>query len=141
MGIVIDNIFLTSADIKRKVQVPDSVEFNIKYQIQIFNDEKKIHSAVKLSANVIEKEERFTISAEIEGQFHCDENGYPLPIDEFLRVNAPSIIMPYLRENISSLATRAGLPRVFLPTVNFREWYERDKAVPQQKELKQAELQ
>jgi preprotein translocase subunit SecB len=42
-----------------------------------------------------------------------------LPFDDFVAVNAPAILYPYLREHITSLSIKAGLPAIVLEPMNF----------------------
>lgn len=42
-----------------------------------------------------------------------------IPLETFGKVNGAAIIFPYIREHITSLSQKAGLPPIILPTVNF----------------------
>lgn len=42
-----------------------------------------------------------------------------LPLETFGKINGAAIIFPYIREHITSLSQKAGLPPIILPTVNF----------------------
>ncbi len=42
-----------------------------------------------------------------------------LLFDDFVAVNAPSILYPYLREHITSLSVKAGLSAIVLEPMNF----------------------
>ncbi len=54
------------------------------------------------------------------GKFVLEDNEEE-HVDTFCQKNCPSIIMPYAREFLSDLTRRAGLPGLFLNTVNFTE--------------------
>ena len=41
-------------------------------------------------------------------------------LENFGRVNGAAIIFPYIREHISSLSIKAGIPPIVLPIVNFQ---------------------
>lgn len=50
-----------------------------------------------------------------------------LPLETFGRVNGAAIIFPYIREHITSLSQKAGIPPIILPTVNFANSVEEKK--------------
>lgn len=43
----------------------------------------------------------------------------PLNEDTFKRINGPAILFPFIRENISGMALKAGLGNILLPPINF----------------------
>lgn len=52
------------------------------------------------------------------GIFQMEQDGQNMEIDEFMKSYAPAHIFPYLREFLSSLSSRAGLPTIILPPLN-----------------------
>ncbi|MDD2229974.1 MAG: protein-export chaperone SecB [Candidatus Neomarinimicrobiota bacterium] len=52
------------------------------------------------------------------GVFQMDSDEPNMQIEEFMKVNASAHIFPYLREFLSSLSVRAGLPTIILPPMN-----------------------
>ncbi len=60
------------------------------------------------------------ISADIKmvGVFSLPEDSV-LPHEQFVNVNAPAIIFPFIREHLSSLSSKAGLNPILLQPVNF----------------------
>ena len=50
-----------------------------------------------------------------------------LPLETFGKINGAAIIFPYIREHITSLSQKAGLPPIILPTVNFANTTEEKK--------------
>ena len=51
------------------------------------------------------------------GIFSQTEPG-SMSLEEFSKYHAATIILPYIRENISTVTTKAGLPPLILPTMN-----------------------
>lgn len=47
-----------------------------------------------------------------------EEGETNLPLDEFMTVHAPAHIYPYVREYLSSLSMRSGMPMIVLPPLN-----------------------
>lgn len=72
----------------------------VKYE-SIYKEQKQIEALVKM-IGVFEKI----------GESKLD-------IEKFGKINAPSIVFPYVREHLSSLSVKAGLNPVLLPPVNF----------------------
>lgn len=52
------------------------------------------------------------------GVFKADPDNVNLNVEDFIRFHAPAHIFPYLREFLTSLSTRSGLPQIVLPPVN-----------------------
>ena len=44
---------------------------------------------------------------------------------DFVNINAPAMVFPFIREHIASLTMKAGLLPILLPTVNFAKLYEK----------------
>lgn len=44
-------------------------------------------------------------------------------VKHILATNCPAVLFPYVRENISSLATRGGFPQLVLPPIDFNAMY------------------
>jgi preprotein translocase subunit SecB len=52
------------------------------------------------------------------GIFGSLEGSENMSLEEFLANNAAALLMPYIRESISSFSAKAGLPVVYLPPIN-----------------------
>ncbi len=68
------------------------------------------------------------VEAKIEmvGEFQYAENA-ELSVETFGRVNGPAIIFPYIREHLSNMSLKAGIPPIFLPPINFVRLAEEQK--------------
>jgi len=49
--------------------------------------------------------------------------------DHFIKINAPAIIYPYLRQHIRNLTIDAGIKTILLPIVNFQALFDLDKEI------------
>ena len=56
------------------------------------------------------------------------EGDVPLPLEDFGNVNGAAIIFPYIREQFSNLALKAGLGFIILPPINFVKMAEDKRA-------------
>ena len=58
----------------------------------------------------------FYIKAHLVGQFTVDTDKFPLEhVSDWASKNAPLILLPFLREHIYGLASRAGIKEVLVP--------------------------
>ncbi len=83
-------------------------------------DNKSFETTVKLDLVMFEKDNilyPFYLELSIEGLFSWGENTEN--IEYFLNVNAPSVLISYLRSVASQLTVFAGYPPLILPLMNF----------------------
>ncbi len=62
------------------------------------------------------------------GVFSCLEGSENMSLEDFLANNAPALLMPYIRESLSGLSVKAGLPPVNLPPINIVAMLEKNPA-------------
>ena len=73
----------------------------------------------------IEKKGEFKTDISISGYCEIDDN-HP-QLDTILRVNAPAILFPYVRAQLSLLTAQPEMSPIVLPVVNFQKIYEHSK--------------
>jgi len=81
----------------------------------VLDREKNIFS-LNLKINVFDEEKNTNIKVEIEGKYefsHDDGN-----LKNFMFLNAPAILFPYIRSYITALTALSGISPVTLPTMN-----------------------
>ncbi|NAT66929.1 hypothetical protein CU664_28615, partial [Pseudomonas syringae pv. actinidifoliorum] len=84
------------------------------------SDEKAI--SVRLELNLApdgnEIDRPFEMRILIAGHFEVDEDNFDVTlVDKFAEVNAPILLIPYMREQAYSLSLRAGMEPVIFPLV------------------------
>lgn len=103
-------------------------EFNLKSEEQVtfsfrFDIEREAiaagRGAVRLTIAAFEDVARapFRVQVTFEGLFEAFE-GHEDGLREYMRYNAIAALVPYLRETISSLSTRAAFPPLVVPPLN-----------------------
>lgn len=109
---------------------PDSFNMNISFEHSI--DEKNIN--VKVTVSVQNKEDNnivegsnLKILVSMTGLFE-KEDTISISNEQFVKVNAPAIIYPYVRQHIRTLSLESGIPSIILPIVNFVALYEAKKS-------------
>jgi preprotein translocase subunit SecB len=122
----IDSIFTVESQFKREQHIDFSHELktNINISNKILspeNDDPAI-LAIEVYAEVfgiINDIKVFAASTTVLGIFKETDKEGKLSRDVFSKVNAPAILYPYVRENISTLCLKGGVGHIFLPPVNF----------------------
>ncbi|MCO7637820.1 protein-export chaperone SecB [Pseudomonas sp. S 311-6] len=58
----------------------------------------------------------FSIEVEIQGHFHINLSEFPEEhVEEWAKINAPFLLLPYAREQVYGLAIRAGIRGLLFP--------------------------
>jgi len=130
-GYKIENILLMECNFNRIPNVTfnnDNAEniVNIDVNCTVENDKVFVQETLKFESrnnDVLEVSATITML----GVF-LKVGDVPIALEEFGKVNGAAIIFPYIREQLSNLALKAGLGNVILPTANFVKMAE-DKKV------------
>ena len=79
----------------------------------------KLNSTFKLVLDILitEKNNELNIEVQSEGEF-VYKNLTDERLNQFLYLNAPAILFPYIRSYITSLTALSGVSPVVLPTLN-----------------------
>jgi preprotein translocase subunit SecB len=81
----------------------------------------KTKATIFLKVSLVEANCPFSFDIEGEGKFTFSENINTKMADQFLKINCPAIIFPYIRETVADITRRSGYPPLHLPPVNFIE--------------------
>lgn len=121
-GFSLQNLILVESNFKRESKVTFNSEksqniVNVDVSVQIENN----IIIVTETLNFVQKFEEVTeVEALIRMIGIFEKFGEsPLDLDKFGRVNGAAIIFPYIREQITNLAAKAGLGLILLPPFNF----------------------
>ena len=61
----------------------------------------------------------FSLDVEMGAVFMLDSDPTEAELQSMSYINCPAIVFPYLREFVTEITRRAGIPQVYLPPVNF----------------------
>jgi preprotein translocase subunit SecB len=105
--------------------VGDSYELKFHFKAELLISDKKDEAMVKLTCRIFDENfannsAPFFLEAIIQGHFNSSEE---INIGHF-RINAVSILMPYLRATISSFAAQSGIGLVTIPIMNVANMFE-----------------
>jgi preprotein translocase subunit SecB len=136
MGITINNILLTELDFKRAPTFPENVNYT--FQIEVGENYKSGQDTAQVFLKVTIEDENKSMALKccMLGIFHIqDEATLPLTVEDFLRINAPALLYPYVREVVSSTTQRSGMKPVYIPVCNFKEMYDKKKEEEKTKDV------
>ena len=115
-------IMLISDSFVRYPEIPRSVQtsLNFTYSYSCTPDGQGSGELTLKTTGRASENDAPIYEAEIKyvGIFQADKENPNMQIVEFMKSHAPAHIFPYLREFLSSLSSRAGLPTIILPPLN-----------------------
>lgn len=103
---------------------PDGITSNkmsIEMKPQSYVTDAELNYKLQLDINISNSENQFSVFVSIIGQFEFDSDLEPKAKENFFKINAPSILFPYVRAYISTLTSLSGMVPVILPTINIVE--------------------
>lgn len=111
----IEHIITKSIFINKKIN-KNKKDYNLNLKPSgILNNESK-QFQLALDLEIVDKDEESLLNVEIIGFFKYQ--GEIEDVKNFLYLNAPALLYPYLRAYVSTLTTLSGLGTYTLPTMN-----------------------
>ena len=133
-GISFDKVFLS----KLNYELPEIPPDKFKYKIDFLNS-YKINKGKLVYSVTIQLYDKFTL--EITGIFSIIKDAGNMPLEEFAKVNAPTLLIPFAREIISSITAKSPLPHLLLPPINILALSKKSKPQePTKKQLQSKKL-
>lgn len=122
MHIVVDSICLDSLNFKLNIEHAENRNYNlhITCQSDFDNDENPSFLIQSIRFDVTHKVDNspFELSFVIVAQYRSEGEGTPT-LKEFADSNGPAYVVPYARELIANITSRAGvIPTLILPPIN-----------------------
>ncbi len=99
---------------------PEKITLSPSFNRTIRKIDEKTH---EVSISVALKQENLPFEAELSltGNFIYEDVD---PAEKMIKINAVSILYPYVRSTLSMITNLAGIPPVTIPTINFVQMYE-----------------
>jgi len=110
-GIRFIRVFLS----KLNYELPQVKPRDFKYNLN-FLDTYKIEGKKLICTLAVQLYDRFQL--ELTGIFETIEGEENLDLEQFAKVNAQALLMPFAREIISNITSRTPLPHLLLPPIN-----------------------
>lgn len=100
-----------------KTEIDENADlFSINPQAVIIRSEKKIH--INFEIEILDVENNFNLKMICIGVFDYDTEDEELILN-FMSLNGPAIVFPYIRSFVSSYTALSGFDTITLPTLNF----------------------
>lgn len=100
-----------------KTEIDENADlFSINPQAVIIRSEKKIH--INFDIEILDVENNFNLKMICIGIFDYDTEDEELILN-FMSLNGPAIVFPYIRSFVSSYTALSGFDTITLPTLNF----------------------
>jgi preprotein translocase subunit SecB len=103
---------------------PDGITSNkmsVEMKPQSCASDSDLNYKLQLDIKISNSENQFSVFVSIIGLFEFDSDLEPKAKENFFKINAPSILFPYVRAYISTLTSLSGMVPVILPTINIVE--------------------
>ena len=108
-----------------KYQSEDRLKLNMKSETIISKAFEDRVAEVTFNLNIFCEEELdivpFSLRISYKGKFYWGEQLDPKKADELLRMNAPSILLSYIRPFVSQFTSASGYPTLILPLIDFTQ--------------------
>lgn len=123
-GIITESILLVDAVFKRHPIAPKNVHTDIQLSYHgSCVSEEHAQGTMKVNVHGINKsegsdEEVFNAVLTFVGVFRKDVKNPNMDLSMFINNHAPAHMFPYVREFVTSLSYRSGLPVIILPPIN-----------------------
>lgn len=100
-----------------KTELEMKNEFNTQIKKSAIENKALVELTLKITA---EKEAPFELQMTMASEFVWDDMT-EMEIDTMLNLNAPALLLGYMRPIVANLTTSANLPAYNLPFINFKE--------------------
>lgn len=119
-GISFDSIILAKEKFWRNPSLPKELNINLDFNVKRSIDDKKgiIELDTFLSLQDSEKVQHVKLELKYIGLFSIIESEKNMELKHFLEHNAPALLIPYIREQISSITSKAGILPIIIPPLN-----------------------
>lgn len=104
------------------------INFDLQMSSEVISEAESVHEVVLHITVTVklgeEKQEKTAFLVEVKqaGAFLIQDFS-PDDVKQILATTCPTVLFPYAREIVSSLATRGGFPQMVLPPINFDAMY------------------
>ncbi|MBG0768321.1 protein-export chaperone SecB [Methanococcus maripaludis] len=118
--------YMNNNEFKSSDAVQLKTDFNSEFVPQSERGNFDIKLGVKIFENPKENNYPFYICAELTGHFEVMDSDVE-NLEQFAKINATSILFPYLRALISTVTANANVPALILPPANIIKMLEENK--------------
>lgn len=122
-GIKIRSIYQSECIFQRlpaKKNGPLNNNLQFKYGYKLIDEDRGVAELTLISDGNLKESSESIYHSEITyiGIFELEKGLENMSLEVFLKNNAPAFLIPYLRESLSAMCLKSGLPEVYLPPLN-----------------------
>ena len=118
-GIEFKNIILIEDNFKRDPDVPNKSKINVDFETTSNIGEEFANVEITTQLRLLhEDKEVLKHNCKFVGIFLVKKEDENMNIEDFVRNNAPALMLPYIREHITSISSKAGIKPIILPPIN-----------------------
>ena len=139
--VIITEVFQKKCLFERMSSSEDDTKINYSYSYGVVINDKN-HGAAELilfadGVSGEGKKPLFQCEISFIGMFYLEKSKSKKMMQDFLDSEAPAILLPYIRESLSTLSIKAGLPPILLPPTDLNDMlsvqdWERESTEPQE---------
>lgn len=121
-GIFLDKLIFERNNEFKKDLSNLSFTFSLNDNSEYIEDSQEIFTTLAIELKKSKENEQlpFTFMISMVGNFKFDnDNIDPHHLELIKSVNCPAIVLPFLRETIATITTKAGYPPLYIPVINF----------------------
>lgn len=121
-GIHFNSIILVESNFFRDTNVPNDMKTEVSVSVgNNVNQEKtqcNVDMTFELTGRTSIDEVCLKIKSRFIAFFKTEEDKCNMEIEKFANENAPVLMIPYIREYLSNVTSRAGIETIILPPIN-----------------------
>ncbi len=117
-GIFFENIILKDLKFSRSPKGVEKPDIDIEFKVNSTISEDKNLLIIEIFTHLKDKKESFELDFAMIGRFGVISDKENMSLDQFIKVNGPALMVPYIRETISNITMRSGLKPVIIPPIN-----------------------
>lgn len=118
-GIEFKTVILVEESFWRSFDIPNNSKLNINFKTgnNIMNQKATVEITTSLKLTH-EENEVLKYKSKFVGIFLVEKDSENMGLKEFIQNNAPALMFPYIREQISSITSKSGIKPIVLPPIN-----------------------
>jgi len=125
LGVVVERIRFD--DIPSGVSAPQDLQYQVGIQRRELQDPKAAEIILNMRVFGGADVAKFNLEVSVSARFQPDESSANMPLSEFLKSQAPALVMPFVRELVANITFRSRRGLVLLPPINVLALVQREE--------------
>ena len=128
-GIKFENVILSSEKFWRKPEIPENLNINLEFKLNKSINPNTKKGIVELECILQLEDSSKNIYVLINPIFigiFSESETKNMDLDTFINKHAPALLIPYIREHITNISSKAGITPIILPPINIIAFIAKD---------------